>query len=142
MKLSTKGRYGLKAMFELALHYGKGPLSIKDIAEKQNLSENYLEQLISSLKKKGLVKSIRGAQGGYLLTKSPENITVGVVIRALEGDIIISDCITGEDSSCERESFCVTKNVWIKIRDSINNAIDNITLEDMVNEYTDINKFN
>ncbi|WDV44133.1 Rrf2 family transcriptional regulator [Clostridiaceae bacterium M8S5] len=138
MKLSTKGRYGLKAMFELALYYGKGPLSIKDIADKQDLSENYLEQLISTLKKRGLVKSIRGAQGGYLLTKPPKEITVGVVIRALEGEIKISDCIADEDNACERESFCVTKNVWIKIRDSINDTIDNITLEDMVNEYEDI----
>lgn len=140
MKLSTKGRYGLKAMFELAVHYGEGPVPLKDIADNQNISENYLEQLVAILRKDGLVNSVRGAQGGYLLAIEPEKITVGRVIRAVEGDITISECaINGESTICEREKFCVTKTVWVKIRDSINDVIDTITLQDMVNDHKEIN---
>jgi len=103
MKLSTKGRYGLKAMFELALHFGEGPIPLKDIAEKQNISEHYLEQLIATLRKDGLVNSVRGAQGGYLLSSEPKKITVGDVIRSLEGNIAPSDCvIEGEPLDCDR----------------------------------------
>lgn len=141
MKLSTKGRYGLKAMFELALHYGEGPIPLKNIAESQDISENYLEQLIAVLRRNGLATSVRGAQGGYLLNEDPNNITVGDVIRALEGDIAPSDCVLEDNSNkCIREDFCVTKNVWIKIRDSINDVIDSITLGDMVNDFEKINE--
>ncbi|HRS21305.1 MAG TPA: Rrf2 family transcriptional regulator, partial [Clostridia bacterium] len=85
MILSTKGRYGLKIMYELALNYGEGPMSLKEVAQRQQLSETYLEQLIAHLKKAGLVKSIRGAQGGYELIRKPEEISVGEIIRTLEG---------------------------------------------------------
>ncbi|NBI06723.1 RrF2 family transcriptional regulator [Senegalia massiliensis] len=139
MKLSTKGRYGLKAMFELALHFGKGPLPLKDIAEKQNISEHYLEQLIATLKKDSLVNSVRGAQGGYLLAKEPKNITVGDIIRSLEGSIAPSDCvIEGEAVDCPKGEYCVTRGVWMKIRDSINDVIDSLTLQDMVDEQKNI----
>lgn len=141
MKLSTKGRYGLKAMFELALHYGEGPIPLKNIAESQDISENYLEQLIAVLRRNGLATSVRGAQGGYMLNESPNNITVGDIIRALEGDIAPSDCILDENlNKCFKEEFCVTKNVWIKIRDSINDVIDSITLKDMVDDFEKINE--
>lgn len=141
MKLSTKGRYGLKAMFELALHYGQGPIPLKIIAESQNLSEHYLEQLVAVLRKNGLVKSVRGAQGGYMLNKLPNEITVGNIIRALEGDIAPADCvIENEETSCEREKYCVTKTIWIKIRDSINDVIDSITLQDMVDDHNQMTK--
>jgi len=140
MKLSTKGRYGLKAMFELALHYGEGPISLKSIAENQEISESYLEQLVAVLKKKGLATSVRGAQGGYLLSDDPKNITVGDVIRALEGDIAPSDCVLNENiGKCEKQDFCVTKNVWMKIKNSINDVIDSITLQDMVDDFAKIN---
>ncbi|WP_026894159.1 RrF2 family transcriptional regulator [Clostridiisalibacter paucivorans] len=135
MKLSTKGRYGLKAMLELALHHGKGPMPLKDIADNQRLSEHYLEQLIATLRKDGLVKSVRGSQGGYLLAYDPDNITVGHVLRSLEGDIAPADCvIEGDVSSCDREEYCVTKTIWEKIRDSINDVIDTVTLQDMVDD--------
>lgn len=143
MKLSTKGRYGLKAMFELALHFGEGPLPLKNIAESQGISEHYLEQLIAVLRKNGLATSVRGAQGGYLLNDEPKNITVGDVIRALEGDIAPSDCVLDENiGKCSREDFCVTKNVWVKIKNSINEVIDSITLQDMVEDYLKTKKEN
>ncbi|WIV11195.1 Rrf2 family transcriptional regulator [Proteiniborus sp. MB09-C3] len=140
MKLSTKGRYGLKAMFELALHYGEGPVVLRNIAESQDISEHYLEQLIAVLRKNGLATSVRGAQGGYLLNDDPKNITVGDVIRALEGDIAPSECVLDENlGKCVKEDFCVTKNVWVKIRNSINDVIDSITLQDMVDDFIKIN---
>lgn len=141
MKLSTKGRYGLKAMFELAIHYGEGPVPLRNIAESQDISEHYLEQLIAVLRKSGLTSSVRGAQGGYLLNDTPNNITVGDVIRALEGEIAPSDCVLDENTGkCIKEEFCVTKNVWIKIRNSINEVIDSITLQDMVDDFIKTNK--
>lgn len=141
MKLSTRGRYGLKAMFQLSLYYGEGPIPLKQIADKQGLSENYLEQLFSILRKEGLVKSVRGAQGGYMLSREPKNITVGQVLRCLEGNMAPSDCvIDGEEIECEREEICVTKLVWIKIKDSIDEVIDSITLQDMKNDADQINK--
>lgn len=140
MKLSTKGRYGLKAMFELALHYGEGPIALKIIAESQDISEHYLEQLIAVLRKNGLATSVRGAQGGYLLNGNPKNITVGDVIRALEGDVAPSECVLDENTGkCLKEDCCVTKNVWIKIRNSINEVIDSITLQDMVDDFIKTN---
>lgn len=141
MKLSTRGRYGLKAMFQLSLYYGEGPIPLKQIADKQGLSENYLEQLFSILRKEGLVKSVRGAQGGYMLSREPKGITVGQVLRCLEGNMAPSDCvIDGEEIECEREEICVTKLVWIKIKDSIDEVIDSITLQDMKNDADQINK--
>ncbi|WDC83761.1 Rrf2 family transcriptional regulator [Caloramator sp. mosi_1] len=138
MKLSTRGRYGVKAMFELALNYGSEPLSIKTISEKQNISEYYLEQLFGSLRKAGLVKSIRGAQGGYVLSRPPSEITVGDVLDVLEGPIEISECIEDEDN-CSRVEYCATRLLWIKIRDSVNQVTHSITLEDMVNDYKSMN---
>lgn len=138
MKLSTRGRYGVKAMFELALNYGSEPLSIKTISEKQNISEYYLEQLFGSLRKAGLVKSIRGAQGGYVLSRPPSEITVGDILDILEGPIEISECIDDEDN-CSRIEYCATRLLWIKIRDSVNKVTHSITLEDMVNDYKSMN---
>ncbi|QZY57016.1 RrF2 family transcriptional regulator [Crassaminicella profunda] len=136
MKLSTKGRYGVKAMFELALNFGEGPIALNSIAEKQNLSVHYLEQLFSSLRKAGLVKSIRGAQGGYMLARRPENITVGDIIRTLEGPLAPADCVMDDDSKeCYKAEYCVTRTIWEKIRDSINDVVDNITLQDMLEDH-------
>lgn len=141
MKLSTKGRYGLKAMFELALHFGEGPIPLRDIAENQNISEHYLEQLIATLRKDGLVNSVRGAQGGYFLASDPKAITVGNVIRSLEGSIAPSECVLeGEPIDCHKGEYCVTRGIWKKIRDSINDVIDTVTLEDMVEEHRELNK--
>jgi Rrf2 family protein len=139
MRLSTKGRYGVKAMFDLALHGGETPLSLKTIAERQEISEPYLEQLIATLRKAGLVKSVRGAYGGYLLAHHPEQITVGSIIRSLEGSIAPAECVSEMDPiECERAENCVTRILWEKIRISIDNVIDSITLQDMINDYDEM----
>ncbi|HEX3015357.1 MAG TPA: Rrf2 family transcriptional regulator [Desulfobacteria bacterium] len=135
MRLSTKGRYGVKAMFDLAQHYGEGPVSLKNVADRQGISEHYLEQLISGLRKAGLVKSVRGAQGGYTLAKEPAAITVGDVIRVLEGPIAPVDCVAEEDPEiCQKADCCVTRGIWEKVRDSIAGVLDSISLEDMVKD--------
>src|SRR5690554_3205822 len=139
MKLSTKGRYGLMAMYQLAQDHGEGPISLKYVADKQGLSENYLEQLFSSLKKDGLLNSVRGAYGGYMLSRTPEEITVGEVLRSLEGQMSPSECVD-QGFDCNREDNCATRWVLGKIKDSIDQVIDSITLADMVNDSVDIDK--
>lgn len=133
MKLSTKGRYGLKAIFDLALHFGDQPIALSNIAERRNISLSYLEQLISQLRKAGVVRSVRGAQGGYILNGTPDTVTVGQVLRALE-QLAPVDCVT-EDFDCESSEFCVTRVIYQKILDSILDTVDNITLQDMIDDY-------
>ncbi|HZX21755.1 MAG TPA: Rrf2 family transcriptional regulator [Clostridia bacterium] len=136
MKLSTKGRYGLKAMFDLAVHDGEGPIPLKSIAERQQISDHYLEQLIAELRKSGLVKSVRGAQGGYMLAHEPSGITVGDIIRVLEGPLGPSDCVLENGPvQCNNADHCVTKTVWERIQTSISDVIDSITLQDMLNDH-------
>jgi len=138
MKLSTKGRYGVKAMVDLAINYGKEPVSIKSISERQKISEYYLEQLFSSLRKSGLIKSVRGANGGYILDKEPKDITVYEVLEVLEGPIEISNCL--EDGSCNNIDCCATRIVWKKIKESIDSVTTSITLQDIVDDYFNIAK--
>ena len=141
MKLSTKGRYGLRAMIDLTIHGQEQLVSIKSISERQGISENYLERLIALLKKAGLVASTRGAQGGYSLKLPAEDISVGDILRALEGDLNPVDCtLTNDELECSAENFCVTKFVWKRISDSINEVVDGITLQDMVDEQLSIQK--
>lgn len=136
MKFSTKGRYGLKAMLDLAVHNHEGQVVLKSIAERQGLSENYLEQLFAVLKKAKLVKSIRGSQGGYSLAESPEKITVGEILRALEGSIISTDCVAENGESCHSSyNCCVTKSVWVKIQEGIDNVTNSITLQQLVEDF-------
>ncbi|TJX16323.1 Rrf2 family transcriptional regulator [Tissierella creatinini] len=139
MKLSTKGRYGLMAMFQLALDYGQGPISLKYIAEKQELSENYLEQLFSNLRRDGLLNSVRGAQGGYMLSRAPKEITVGQVLRSLEGNLAPADCLL-HDNDCNKEEGCATKQVMLRIKQGIDSVVDSITLGDMVEDSLDISQ--
>ena len=135
MKLSTKGRYGVRAMFDLAQHMSEGTVSLKSIAERQGISEHYLEQLIAGLRKAGLVKSVRGAQGGYMLGREPEKITVGDIIRVLEGPIAPTDCVSEEDPECcSKSEFCITRPIWEQVRDSIADVLDSITLETMLQD--------
>ncbi len=134
MIISTKGRYGLRAMFTLAVIEGGQPVSISKIAMGQGLSEPYLEQLFSKLKKAKLIKSIRGAQGGYMLNMPPKEITVGKIIRALEGPLAPSDCVV-DDSSCKNAEDCVTHAIWRKIYNGLNKVVDSITLQDMLDDY-------
>lgn len=133
MKLSTKGRYGVKAMVDLALNYGGTPVSIKTISKRQNISEYYLEQLFSPLRKANLIKSIRGAQGGYVLNREPKDIKISDIIYVLEGPIEVSDCVEG--TSCDNLQYCATRILWKKIQDSIDSVIKSITLQDIVNDY-------
>ena len=140
MKLSTKGRYGLKAMFQLSLNQSNGPIPLKNIASKQNISEQYLEQIFSSLKKSGLVQSVRGAQGGYLLSKEPKDIKVSDIMYVLEGPIEIADCIEGV--SCDNIDCCATRLLWTKIKNSIDEVMEGITLQDIVDDYNKIKEKN
>ena len=143
LKLSTRGRYGLRGMFDLAMNQSQGPIPLNEIARRQNISEAYLEQLFANMRKAGLVKSVRGAHGGYLLGASPDKIYVGQILRTLEGNIAPADCVSDDDGiECSGADACVTRIIWEKIRDSINQVIDSITLEDMVREQQLINDKN
>ena len=135
MKLSTKGRYGLRAMIDLADYSEETPQSIANIAARQSISDSYLEQLMAKLRKAGLIESIRGAQGGYVLARSSDTISVGDILRALEGDLSPVKCagIKGE-SECLESGNCVTRNVWKRIDDSIQNAVDSIFLNELVED--------
>ena len=140
MKLSTKSRYGLKAILDIALNAGDGTVSITEISERTKISVNYLEQLIAKLKKAELVLSIRGAWGGYKLAKEPDNISVGNILRALEGDLSLVDCVNEENiGSCESAQLCVTKYVWKKVNDSIKDTVDNMMLSELVEQSRKIN---
>lgn len=136
MKLSTKGRYGLRAVLDLAINGEKEAIALSSIAERQDISISYLEQLIAKLKKAGIVNSIRGAQGGYILARKPEEISVGDILRALEGDLNPVDCaeIVGSGTSCVGSDICVTKYVWMRISDSINNTVDTMLLSELIGE--------
>lgn len=140
MKISTKGRYGLKAMMDLAINSFGEPLNLKSIAERQNVSEKYLEHIFSALKKAGFIKSIKGTQGGYILAQSASDTTVGNVIRALEGDLSVAEMTSGEAGDADILERCINKNVYEKIDNSINLLLDSITLEDLQQEYKKMNK--
>lgn len=135
MKLSTKGRYGLRAMVDIAQQQENGPVAIHTIAQRQNLSSRYLEQLLIPLKQAGLVKSLRGAQGGYVLGKSSEKISVGDIIRVLEGPIAPVDCVNQlNPDECRRAEHCVTRKVWTRLRDTMTEVLDSYTLQDLARE--------
>lgn len=134
MKVSTKGRYGLRAIIDLAINGKDDPVPLSDIAVRQNISISYLEQLIAKLKKAHIVTSVRGAKGGYSLERQPEEISVGEILRALEGDLSPVDCaeVTENGSPCKESDQCITKVVWRRISDSINQAVDNLMLADIL----------
>lgn len=134
MKISTKGRYGLRALIDLAQYSEIEPVSISSIANRQGISERYLEQLMTLLKKAGLVKSIRGAGGGYVLARDVSEISVGDVLRALEGNLEPVECAAYEATGCEAAGGCVTKYVWQKINESINKTVDEMDLKQLVEE--------
>lgn len=135
MKISTKGRYGLRALIDLAQYSEEEPVSISSISARQGISERYLEQLMTLLKKAGLIKSIRGAGGGYILAKDVSEISVGDVLRALEGNLEPVECSAfHEKEICEAADSCVTKYVWKKINESINRTVDEMDLKQLVEE--------
>lgn len=132
MKISTKGRYALRLMMDLAENNNGSPISLKDVARRQEISDKYLEQIISILNKAGYVRSVRGAQGGYMLKNSPEEYTVGMILRQTEGSLAPVACIEDDEIVCDRQQQCVTSIVYKKINDAISGVVDNITLQDLV----------
>lgn len=139
MKISTKGRYGLRAMVDLAINAQNEHVALSAVAERQNISTNYLEQVFSGLRKAGLVKSVKGAQGGYILSENPANIKVGTILRILEGSLSVIDGIDTENIDTRSIQYCLKQSVWDKIDESISNVVDSITLEDLVNDYKRLN---
>ncbi len=144
MKLSSKARYGLKAMCYMAERYGDGVASLPVMSQSIGVSEKYLEQLISSLRKASLVEAVRGANGGYYLSKSPEQISVGEILRVLEDGLVIIDCLSGEcDSKCgcssnpcesDGKCNCSTYNVWNRLYEAINSCLDGMDLASLINQ--------
>lgn len=132
MKFSTRSEYGMRAMTILARHHGLGPLPLRQVAAEEQISEQYLEQIFSDLKKASLIRSIRGANGGYLLAKSPQEINLKELITALEGDISPCDCVRDETLGvCQRGTPCLVQAVWVRLRDGMNQILEAISLEDV-----------
>jgi len=131
MRLSTKGRYGARAMLDLALNSSEGPVLLRDIAKRQEVSEKYLEHSITTLRKAGLVRSIRGARGGYVLAKSPSQIRLSEIMEVLEGSMAPVECVD-DPQVCQRAQLCVTRDIWAKMKEAIDNILESITLQDMV----------
>lgn len=135
MKISTKGRYALRLLVDLG-YYGADDeyISVKTVSKRQDISEKYLEQIIAQLSKAGYVKSIRGAQGGYRLAKEPEEYTVGMILRLIEGNLSSVSCLENNPNKCRRCNQCVTIDVWQQINDAVNDVIDHITLKDLLDK--------
>ena len=132
MKISTKIRYGARAMLELASRYGEGPIELKEIAKKENISLKYLEQVIIPLRMAGLVKSVRGSKGGYSLAKQPSEICLDDLVEVLDGPINLIECLKNP-KACQKVSSCVTRDIWKEVSEAIHKIFYSITLEDMVN---------
>ncbi|MBR1477512.1 MAG: Rrf2 family transcriptional regulator [Lachnospiraceae bacterium] len=135
MKISTKGRYAIRVMLDLALHNTGECIKVKDIAARQNISEKYLEQIIAVLNKAGYVRSVRGAQGGYKLARDPKEYTVGMILRLTEGSLAPVACVEDGAEECDMITQCETVLVWKKLYDAINQVVDGITIQDMVDHY-------
>lgn len=136
MRISTRGRYGTRAMLDLALHYGEGPILVKDIARRQGISGRYLEHLLISLKAAGLVRSVRGTRGGYSLAKPPSQIKLGDIITALEGSTAPSECVDAPEAY-PRAGLCVMHDVWAEVKVAVNNVLESTTLQEMAERQTE-----
>lgn len=130
MKISTKGRYALRLMLDVALHSDGEAVPLRDVAARQDISDKYLEQIVTQLTRTGLLRSVRGAGGGYLLTRAPEDYTVGEILRPMEGDLAPVECASS--GHCDRIGQCVTTEVWQRIGNAVDQVVDNITLADLV----------
>jgi len=139
MRISTKGRYGARLMLELALHYEKGTVLLKDIAKNQEISEGYLEHLLPVLKAAGLITSSRGAHGGYTLARDPSKITLKDVVQSLEGSLSPVECVD-TSAVCQRIKSCVTRDVWKELGEKISQTLDSVTLKDMIERQKDKKK--
>jgi Rrf2 family protein len=134
MKISTKGRYALRLMLDLGLHYNGEYIPLKAVALRQGISDKYLEQIITHLSRAGYVKSARGAQGGYMLAKEPKEYTVGDILRITEGSLAPVACLDG-DEPCQFAKECVTQEIWARVEKAVNDVVDGITLADLVDRY-------
>lgn len=132
MKISTKGRYALRLMLDLAMNESGEPIRLKEVAERQGISDKYLEQIIATLNKAGVVKSTRGAQGGYSLKKAPSEYTVGMILRLTEGSLAPVACVEEGEEVCDRCDGCATMKLWAKVNDAVNQVVDSVTLQDLV----------
>lgn len=133
MKMSTKGRYGLRVMVELAAQHGQGTVLAENIAENQNISENYIHLLVKQLKEAGLIHATRGRNGGYAISRDPEKITVLDVINAMEGKISVVEC-TSNTAFCNRNVTCVTREVWVSVNQAVEKALQSITIAQLVSK--------
>lgn len=131
MRVSTKGRYALRLMLDLAANDTGAPIRLKDAAKRQSISEKYLEQIISILNRAGFVRSVRGPQGGYVLVRSPEEYTAGMILRLTEGSLSPVDCVE-HGGVCVREQGCATKMLWQQLNDAVNGVVDRVTLQDLL----------
>lgn len=132
MKISTKGRYAVRVMLDLAFHDNGEYIKVKEIANRQGLSEKYLEQIIAILNKAGYVKSVRGAQGGYRIAKEPKDYTVGMILRLTEGSLAPVACLEDGADECERCDTCETLEVWTELYQAVNHVVDHVTIADLV----------
>ena len=131
MKLSTKGRYAARAMLDLALRFGQGPILVKDISRREEISERYLEQILTPLKIAGLVRVIRGARGGFILARLPSEIRLIEIIQIMEGSTAPVDCVD-DAQICSRSDLCITREVWSEIKEAIDTVLESITLQDLL----------
>lgn len=135
MKISTKGRYALRMLLDLAMHRQEGYVSLKDIAERQQISKKYLEQIVPLLSRSGLLKANRGYQGGYMLSKSPEQYTLAEILRLTEGNLAPVSCLEGETNDCPRAASCITLPVWKGLYDTMNRYLESVTLQSIMDDY-------
>lgn len=138
MKISTRGRYAIRLMQDLAQNDTDSYVTIKSISERQEISSKYLEQIISALSRAGFVKSVRGSQGGYKLARPAEEYTVGAILRLIEGSLVPVACMDDETNQCPRCDTCVTLDIWKQIDDAVSSVVDNITLADLVKKQRQI----
>ncbi|MBI5638915.1 MAG: Rrf2 family transcriptional regulator [Nitrospirae bacterium] len=141
LKLSTKGQYGVRAMFEIASGYGRGPITIREISEKQDVSVAYLEQILNKLRKSGMIQSVKGPGGGYVLSREPDRISIGEILRELEGPVAITSCLDPKEG-CLRVEGCVTHLLWKSLGEKIEGFLDAMTLDDLLkgNQVIEIKK--
>jgi Rrf2 family transcriptional regulator, cysteine metabolism repressor len=139
MKVSAKGEYGVRAMVILALEFRSGPVPLREIAEREGISYQFLEQIFLPLRRFGLIVSVRGAKGGYILARPPDEIKVGDILRALEGPIAPVDCVAeGNAGACGRSAACLTRSIWERLRDRMSEVLDDITLADVISMPADL----
>ena len=139
MKISTKGRYAVRLLLDIAMNDEVEPVRLKDTADRQDISMKYLEQIISILVRAGYVRSIRGPQGGYRLAKEPKDYTVGMILRQVEGSLAPVSCLEYEENTCERQSECVSLRIWKELDEAIKSVVDKYTLADLMEWQQDIN---